>query len=107
MSTIRHVIAIFGLATLSACNYSGASSSGSAGTSSTSSSSAGATEEVTLSGTTAVAELAGDKVELKEGTVFVNGVSFGAVPSGVVVKYAKDAEGRSLFVGTERRSAQK
>jgi hypothetical protein len=107
MSTLRLVIAIIGLATVSACNYSESSSPASGSTSSSSSSSAGATEEVTLSGTTGVAELAGDKVELKEGTVFVNGVSFGAVPSGAVVKYAKSAEGRSLFVGTERRSAQK
>lgn len=107
MSSLKLVIAILGLTAVSACNYSASSSSGSGGTSSSSSSSARAIEEITLSGTTGVAEFAGDKVELREGAVFVNGVSFGAVPSGAVVKYTKNAEGRTLFVGTEQRSPQK
>ncbi|NVO07030.1 MAG: hypothetical protein HXX19_14415 [Rhodoferax sp.] len=107
MSSLRLVIAIIGLTTVSACNYSASSSSGSGSASSSSSSSAGANEEITLSGTNGVAELAGDKVELKEGAVFVNGVSFGAVPSGAIVKYTKNTDGRTLFVGTERRSVQK
>jgi hypothetical protein len=60
-----------------------------------------------LSRVTGFAVLAGDKVEIKEGVVLVNGVSFGPVPAGVIVKYTMNAEGRRLLVGTEWRSALK
>jgi hypothetical protein len=105
MPPIKLVVTILALAAVSACNYSASGSSGSAGASSSSSSSASG-KEITLSGTSGVAELAGDKIELKDGTAYVNGVSFGPVPAGSVVKYTLSAEGRSLFVGTERRSAR-
>jgi hypothetical protein len=53
----------------SACNHSASTYSGSGATSSSSSSSAGKSE-VMLSGETGIAELAGDKIEVKQGTVF-------------------------------------
>jgi hypothetical protein len=90
-----------------ACNDGSSSTSSGAGAASSSSSSSTGKNEVTLSGKTGIAELAGDKIELKDGTVFVNGISFGPVPAGAEVRYAINAEGRSLFVGGERRNALK
>ncbi len=92
---------------LSACNNSASSSSVSGGATSSSASASEAQQEVLLSGATGLAELAGDKVEIKEGSVFVNGASFGPVPDGAAVKYQVNAQGRTLFVGAERRSVQK
>lgn len=103
----RLAIAVVCLVALSACNNSASSSSASGSATSSSASASGAQLEVLLSGATGLAELAGDKVEIKEGTVFVNGASFGPVPDGATVKYQVNAQGRTLFVGAERRSAQK
>lgn len=63
--------------------------------------------EITLRGARGVAQVAGDKIELKDGLVFVNGVSFGAVPQGAEVKYVVTENGRTLFVGGEVRSGPK
>lgn len=106
MSTIKLLIALAVSVAVSGCNYSASASAGSGSFSGSTSSSAGS-NEVTLSGSSGVAELAGDKIELKDGNVFVNGVSFGPVPAGAQVKYTMKTEGRVLFVGAERRSAQK
>lgn len=90
----------------SACDYSASMSTGSSAMSSSSSSSAGESE-VTLAGESGVAELGGDKVSLRDGTVFINDVSFGPVSAGAEVKYAMRPEGKVLFVGGERRNAPK
>lgn len=106
MPASKLLVALAISAAISGCNYSASGSVGSGSSSGSTSSSAGS-NEVTLSGLSGVAELAGDKIELKDGSVFVNGVSFGPVPAGALVKYTMNTEGRALFVGAERRSAQK
>lgn len=88
----------------SACNYSTSTSSGSVSAASTASYVTGETE-VTFSGETGSAELAGDKIRLTDGIVFINEISFGPVPAGVQVKYAINSQGRFLFVNGERRDA--
>lgn len=55
-----------------------------------------------------VANILGDKVESKNGGVFINGVSFGAVPAGAEVRYVVTTTGRTLFVdGKPRAPADK
>jgi hypothetical protein len=104
----RTVIAAVALAmTMSACSQSSVSASAGPGASAGSASSAVGSNEVTLSGTSGYGIVAGDKVEIKDGSVFVNGTSYGAVPAGAAVKYAVNSEGRALFVGSERRNASK
>lgn len=105
-ASLRLVITIISLYAVSACDYSASSSSGASGAAVTASSASLAAQEVTLSGASGIAELAGDKVEIKDGVVFVNGVSFGPVPNGAIVKYTKTTEESLLFVGTERRTAK-
>lgn len=63
--------------------------------------------EITLRGTRGVAQVAGDKVELKDSVVYVNGVSYGPVPQGAEVRYVVTEKGRTLLVGGEIRSAAK
>ncbi len=58
-----------------------------------------------LSGDTGSAEVAGDKIELKNRTVFVNGKSFGPVAAEAIVKYTVSTDGRVLTVGDVRRDA--
>ncbi|MBL0729607.1 hypothetical protein [Piscinibacter sp. HJYY11] len=105
MSAIRLNTQVLALISLAACNYSNSGSSGMSGTSASSSTSA-IFGEVTLQGDAGVAYLAADKVELKRGAAYVNGVSFGPVAPGAVVKYTKDASGNFLLVDGELRSAQ-
>ena len=50
-----------------------------------------------------VANILGDKVESKNGTVFINGVSFGSVPAGSEVKYVVTKSARTLFVDGKAR----
>lgn len=63
--------------------------------------------EATLSGESAQAVVAGDIIELKSGTVFVNGVSYGAIPAGAEVKYVATGNVRTLFVAGAPRPATK
>jgi hypothetical protein len=108
MKLLKLVPALSLVTAVVACNQHSVSTSSGSGTSSSSSSSSGGEKEITMSGTSGHAELAGDKIEVKEGVVFVNGTSYGSVPPGAEVKYAMNAEGiRALFVGGERRNAAK
>jgi hypothetical protein len=50
-----------------------------------------------------VANILGDKVEAKNGIVFVNGVSFGPAPAGSEITYLVTKTARSLFVDGKRR----
>ncbi|MBL6987139.1 MAG: hypothetical protein ISR72_08915 [Methylobacter sp.] len=84
------------VAAISACNQDTGSASSST-----------SNMEVTLSGTNGLAEVAGDKIEIKRNTVFVNGVSFGSVPAGAEVKYSVSSKGRILFVAGKRRNVSK
>jgi hypothetical protein len=63
----------------------------------------GSSQELTMKGV-GVALLAGDKVELKESTVFVNDVSYGPVPADAIVQYSVNSNGKVLRVAGERRS---
>lgn len=92
------------VAAISACDQESNSASISMGNSSISSSSSSDNMEVTLSGTNGYANVAGDTIEIKQDTVFVNGVSYGSVPAGAEVRYSVSSEGRSLFVAGERRN---
>jgi hypothetical protein len=82
-----------------------ASSSSSTSSSSTSSSSDGR-QEISLTGENGHAELAGDRIEVKAGTVSVNGVSYGAVPKGAQVQYVVTPNARTLFVAGQPRNAK-
>ena len=106
MRSVNSVLAIVVLTGVAACEISGAGASGAATASASSSTSAG-TGEVSLSGSSGTAQLAGDQVAIKDSTVFINGISYGPVAAGVVVKYTVSAEGRTLRVGGERRTAQR
>lgn len=84
-----------------------ASSTASGPTSSSTSTSSSQKNEVALSGETGHAEVAGDKIELKNGAVFVNGASFGSVPQGATVKYIVTSTNRELYVAGELRESFK
>lgn len=61
--------------------------------------------EATITGESGIANIEGDKVELKDVSVYVNGVSFGKVPRGSVIRYVIGAQGRTLYVSGKARSA--
>jgi hypothetical protein len=108
MQQFKFLLSLTLAATMVACNQYSVSTSSGSGYSSTISGSTSTSpdkKEVTLSGTSGMAELAGDKIQVKDGTVFVNGASFGSVPAGAEVKYTMTAEGRALYVGGQRRNA--
>jgi len=59
--------------------------------------------EAELFGEGAKATVAGDELEIKNGTIFVNNVSFGTIPDSARVRYLVLPSGRSLSVnGTQR-----
>jgi len=63
--------------------------------------------EAELYGEGAKATVAGDELEIKNGTIFVNKISFGTIPSSGKVKYLVLPSGRSLSVnGTKRNPAK-
>ena len=99
------LFAIAVVTAFSGCSQSSSSASGSA--TSSSSSSQAQSQEATLSGETGQAEVAGDKIELKSGNVYVNGASFGPVAANAIVKYTVSSNGRVLLVAGEPRSAAK
>lgn len=59
--------------------------------------------EAELFGEGAKATVAGDELEIKNGTLFLNKVSYGAIPASGRVRYLVLPSGRSLSVnGTQR-----
>jgi hypothetical protein len=58
----------------------------------------------TIRGSTGIANVQGDKVELKDRTVYVNGRSFGTVPMTCEIKYIITKDTRTLFVDGKARS---
>lgn len=50
-----------------------------------------------------VANILGDKVEAKNGTVFINGVSFGALPAHAEISYVVTRTQRTLYVDGKPR----
>lgn len=58
----------------------------------------------TITGSTGITNVQGDKVELKERTVYVNGRSFGAVPANCEIKYVITKSSRTLFVDGKLRN---
>jgi hypothetical protein len=58
----------------------------------------------TLRGGSAVADIQGDRVELRDRAVYVNGVSFGAVPAICEVRYVVTKTRRNLFVDGKPRN---
>ena len=59
--------------------------------------------EAKLSGDGAKVTVAGDELEIKSGSIFVNGISFGLVPNSATVEYLVLPSGRTLSVeGTQR-----
>lgn len=57
-----------------------------------------------LKGERGTARVGGDTVELKGGTVYVNGISYGAVTPAQVVKYTVTRDKRTLQVDGQVRS---
>lgn len=60
---------------------------------------------ILMSGSAGYAELAGDRIELRDGRVYLNGSLHGIVPPGAEVSYSVTAGERVLRVAGERRSA--
>jgi hypothetical protein len=58
----------------------------------------------TIRGSSGVANIQGDKVELRNRTVYVNGVSYGAVLEVCEVKYVVTKTSRTLFVDGKARN---
>jgi hypothetical protein len=61
----------------------------------------------TLRGSAAVATVLDDKVELKDGAVYVNGQSYGPVPRNAEVKYVIKGATRALYVDGKPRTPPK
>ncbi|WP_157201666.1 hypothetical protein [Massilia sp. Root418] len=60
----------------------------------------------TLRGSSAIATVLDDKVELRDGAVYVNGQSYGPVPRNAEVKYVIRGGNRTLLVdGKPRKPA--
>jgi hypothetical protein len=58
----------------------------------------------TIRGNTGVANILDDTVELRNRTVYLNGVSYGAVPEVCEVKYVVTKTSRTLFVDGKARN---
>jgi len=62
------------------------------------------TAEATVSGQNGVITVNGDKVEIKDGRLSVNGIPYGTVGAHSVVKYTVNGKVKKLFVdGVERK----
>jgi len=59
----------------------------------------------TIRGSSGIADVQGDKVELRNGVVYVNARSYGAVPSICEIKYIITKSQRELFVNGKPRTA--
>jgi hypothetical protein len=60
--------------------------------------------EVVMRGQAGVSDLNGEKVELKDGVVYVNGQSFGKVPKHAEVRYVVSGTSRTLYVDGKART---
>jgi hypothetical protein len=60
-----------------------------------------------LRGSAAIATVLDDKVELKDGVVYVNGQSYGPVPRNAEVKYVIKGATRTLYVDGKPRTPPK
>jgi hypothetical protein len=89
------ILAAFGLA---ACEHSSSGRS-----SATTTNSEGRTV-ATLEGPKASADVAGDRVEIRDDSVYVKGVCYGTVPKGARVTYLVDPGKRTLLVDNEPRT---
>ncbi|VWC73901.1 sugar ABC transporter ATPase [Burkholderia lata] len=58
----------------------------------------GGSSSTVLQGDRAIAVANGDRVELRDGTVYVNGISYGAVTPAQKVEYLVTPDGRTLKV---------
>ena len=59
----------------------------------------------TIRGSSGIANVQGDRVELKDRTVYVNGRSFGAVPAKCEIRYVITKSSRTLYVDDKPRTA--
>jgi hypothetical protein len=103
MKGIPIILATLAASTIAGCQTSCSSSTAGAGTS-VSSSSTPDRSEATLVGTQGRARVGNDIVELKNGSVFVNGESYGSVTATQKVQYIVTAEKRMLLVDGEVRA---
>ena len=84
---------------LSACDSTSLSaSSGQRASASASSSSGLGTQEVTLSGDTGQAKLAGDQLKLREGKLYINEQVVADTPPGAVIRYVAAGSIKSLYI---------
>lgn len=84
------------VSTLLACSSSVNAGSGSSTSSSAVSSSS--SSEIVFSGNNGIHEVNGDKVEVRDGLLRVNGISYGRVKNSSVVKYSVNGDKRILTV---------
>ncbi|WP_240655813.1 sugar ABC transporter ATPase [Paraburkholderia phosphatilytica] len=109
MKSIPLTVALVAAMSVSGCETScsmASATSGSSGTSGTSvsSSSTPGRSEATLMGSSGKARVAGDTIELKDGAVFVNGTSYGAVSPTQRVQYIVTGDTKTLLVDGNPRS---
>lgn len=103
MKGISIVMVMLVALTVAGCQTSCSSSTAETGTS-VSSSSTPDRSEATLIGTQGKARVGSDTVELKNGSVFVNGESFGSVTVTQKVEYIVTADKHVLLVDGKVRS---
>lgn len=60
--------------------------------------------EVVMRGAGGTSDINGEKVELKNGTVYVDGQSFGAVPKNSEIRYVVAGSSRTLYVQGKLRN---
>lgn len=100
MKSLPLAVALLATSSVSGCETSCSTASGT----SVSSSSTSGKSEATLMGTNGQAQVAGDTVVLRDGTVFVNGTSYGAVSATQRVQYIVTGDTKRLLVDGKQRA---
>ncbi|WP_245644162.1 hypothetical protein [Paraburkholderia oxyphila] len=103
MKSLPFAVALLAAISMSGCETSCSTASAASGTSVSSSSTSGRSE-ATLMGTNGQAQVAGDTVVLRDGTVFVNGTSYGAVSATQRVQYIVMGNTKTLLVDGKQRA---
>jgi len=106
MKKLSSLLIVLGALSSPVCQAGATTSSHSTGSSTTS---IDATDQnrivATIRGTSGIADVQNDKIELRNAVVYVNGRSYGAVPADCEIKYIITPAGRQLFVNGKRRDA--
>lgn len=94
----RYLLLILSLALAACDSASFSTSSGANASASSTASSSTSSNEVTLSGESGHAELAGDKIVIKDGKLFFNAKQVADLPAGAQVKYDVVGDAKKLYI---------